>query len=325
MIRALLFQNSGSSNSAPVDPSAVSAWDIAVAALVAVLAIPIGSIVSRITIKALRRVPNLPETIIEDLGRLVRWLVYLIAFALALTLLGVTVGWLSIVVVVIIILGVLMVKPMVENIAAGLLMTLRPSFSVGDQIQTDDYRGTVREIGSRTTVLDTSNGVSIHIPNVEAADKVIEVYTAHDTRKSSVSFSVGFTTNLDDLTKRLMRAMDAINIVESDPAPSIQASGFDDSPIALKVGFWYASSHSSDSDATDAVVRSIQSTLSDAGITPVTHQIIIERSNTEISATSAKVSTESEPISDAGSSPQTDTKAADMGSSNPDDASQDST
>ena len=51
---------------------------------------------------------------IQDIGRLVRGSIYLIAFAFANTFLGVTVGWLSIVVIVILILGVLMVKPMVQ-------------------------------------------------------------------------------------------------------------------------------------------------------------------------------------------------------------------
>lgn len=159
MIRAIFFQSSDSSSSASntVDPSQVTGWDVAAAAAVVVLAYPIAAILGRLAMKAARRLPNVPESLIQDIGRLVRWSIYLIAFAFAMTFLGVTVGWLSIVVIVILILGVLMVKPMVENIAAGLLMTLRPSFSVGDQIQTDDFRGTVTEIGSRTTVLETTD------------------------------------------------------------------------------------------------------------------------------------------------------------------------
>jgi small-conductance mechanosensitive channel len=102
--------------------------------------------------------------LIQDIGRLVRWSIYLIAFAVAMTFLGVTVGWPSNVVVVILILGVLMVNPMVENIAAGLLMTLRPSFFVGDQIQTDDYRSTVTEIGSRTTTTADEDPSSLDGP-----------------------------------------------------------------------------------------------------------------------------------------------------------------
>jgi len=207
----------------------------------------------------------------------VKWLVYLIAFAIAMTFLGVTVGWLSIVVVVILIMALLMVKPMVENIAAGMLMTMRPSFAVGDQIQTDKYRGTVTEIGSRTTVIDTSDGVMVHIPNIEVAGEVIEVYSASDSRKSSVSFNVAFATDLEDLTARLLKSMATIDLVEKDPTPSVQVSGFNDGAITMKVGFWYASSHLSDSAPVDAVVRSVQGTLSDAGITPATSQVLVAK------------------------------------------------
>ena len=288
MIATLIFQSSDSGASSAVDPAQVTGWDVAGAVAVAVLAVPIGAFVATIAKRMLRRVPGIPDSIVTDVGRLVKWLVYLIAFAVAMTFLGVTVGWLSIVVVVILLLAVLMVKPMVENIAAGMLMTMRPSFNVGDQIQTDEYRGTVTEIGSRTTSLDTSNGISIHIPNVEVADKVIEVYTAHDSREAGVSFSVDFTTDLDDLTNRLLKAIVALDIVEDKPTPTVRASGFFEGVITMKVSFWYPSSHTSDSAAKDAVVRSIQATLTDAGITPAMNRLTVEESATAVRPGSAE-------------------------------------
>lgn len=278
MIASLLFQSTGSGDSSAVDPTQVTGWDVAGAVAIAVLAVPVGAVASRVAMRMLRRVPGVPDSIINDVGRLVKWLVYLIAFAIAMTFLGVTVGWLSIVVVVILIMALLMVKPMVENIAAGMLMTMRPAFAVGDQIQTDKYRGTVEEIGSRTTTIDTSDGVMVHIPNVEVAGEVIEVYSASESRKSSVSFNVAFTTDLDNLTALLLKSMATIDLVEKDPAPSVQGSGFEDGAITIQVGFWYASSHSSDSTPMDAVVRSIQSTLTEAGIAPVANRIAVEES-----------------------------------------------
>ena len=104
------------------------------------------------------------------------------------------------------------------------------------------------------------------------------MYSASKSRKSSVSFNVAFATDLHSLTTLLLKSIAAIDLVEKVPAPSVQASGFDDGEIIMKVGFWYASSHSSDSTPMDAVVRSIQSTLSEAGITPVTNQLVVEES-----------------------------------------------
>lgn len=298
MIAALLFQSSGSGASSAVNTSQVTGWDILAAVAVVALAVPVGSIAARITARLMRRVPGITKMIIMDVGRLVKWLVYLIAFALTLTLLGVTIGWLSIVVVVILILGILMVKPMVENISAGMLMTMRPSFSVGDQIQTDAYRGVVTEIGSRTTILRTTSGVDIHIPNVEVADKVIEVYTAEDSRRADVVFNVDFSTDLDNLTKRLITSITAIDIVESEPAPSVQAGGFVEGAIIIDVEFWYKSSHTSDSTPVDVVIRTIQSTLTDMGITPVGRRLLVEENgetdNRQPTTDSGKVSDSTE-------------------------------
>jgi small-conductance mechanosensitive channel len=267
---------SGSGASSAVNPAQVTGWDALGALGIALLAVPVGALAARIAKRMLHRIPGIPDSIVNDAARLVKWLVYLIAFAIAMTLLGVTVGWLSIVVIVILVMALLMVKPMVENIAAGMLMTMRPSFAVGDQIQTDEYRGIVTAIGSRTTILNTTGGVSIHIPNVEVADKVIEVYTAYDSRKSHVFFGVSFDADLDDLTTRLMPAIAAIDIVETDPVPSVRASGISGDTIMVKVDFWYPSSHTSDMAAMNPVVRAIQATLADMGITPRGAQIAVE-------------------------------------------------
>ena len=236
--------------------------------------------------RGVRRLPNVTEPLVQDIGRLIRWSVYLIAFALAMTFLGVTVGWLSIVVIVILILGLLMVRPMVENISAGLLMTLRPSFTIGDQIQTDEYKGVVSEIGSRTTVLKTNTGISIHIPNVEVADKVIAVYSAYDSRRAGFNLRVDYDTDLTALTADLVKAISNIDGIESDPAPSVQATGYNGRSIELAIEFWYPSSHHSDSGPMDLAVRAVQTELAKSGIVPVANTVgILQSPSVEVTRT----------------------------------------
>ena len=57
------------------------------------------------------------------------------------------------------IVGALALKPMIQNSASGILLLARPSFSVGDQIKTREFRGTVENIGSRSTTLRKSDDV----------------------------------------------------------------------------------------------------------------------------------------------------------------------
>jgi small-conductance mechanosensitive channel len=249
-----------------LNTSQVTGWDVLFAAVVVALAYPVGSVVAGLTTRAAKRIPNLPDDLVNDVGRLTKWFVYLVAAAWAMSLLGVSVGWLAIVVGVVAIFGFLMAKPMVENIAAGTLLAARPVFGVGDQIKTAGYRGTVEEISSRSTVLRTTDGVRINIPNMKVLEAAIVVYTAYDSRKTAFDVSVAHDTDLDEATKLLIKAIAAVADVQKDPAPEVQATGFASNAITLSISYWYPSSMTSDSSVTDAVIRAVKTALGKAGI-----------------------------------------------------------
>ncbi len=257
--------------------SQVTGWDVLAAFLVLLVAYPVGLAVRRIAIGMLKRVPNLPADIAQTGGLLLRWLVYLVALAWALSLVGVNVGWVAVVVAVVLVLGVLMVKPMIENSAAGLLLTLRPVYAVGDRIDTVGYEGTVTKIGSRTTVLKTTDGREVHIPNTEVLKQPIEVFTATDSRKAEIDITVAFDTDLDAVTKLLTGAISEVENVLKDPVPTVQASGFDHTAITLTIGYWYPSSMSSGSAATDGAIRAVKKALTDAGIEPALPTVGIDQ------------------------------------------------
>lgn len=159
-----------------------------------------------------------------------------------------------------------MAKPMVENISAGTLLAVRPAFGVGDQIEASGYRGTVEEIGSRSTVLRTTDGVRINVPNIEVLGAPIVVYTAYDSRKAAFDVSVVQDTDLDRATKLLMKVISGVDDVQKDPAPEVQATGFASSAITLSISYWYPSSMTSDSTVTDGVIRAVKTALGKAGI-----------------------------------------------------------
>jgi small-conductance mechanosensitive channel len=246
--------------------SQVTGWDVVVAIGVLVVAYPVGILARKLTTRALRRVPNLPDSVSTLGGRIARWLVLLIALAWGLSLLGVTVGWVVIVVGFVVIVGFLMVKPMIESTAAGLLLEMRPSFSESDLIQTAGYLGTVVKIDSRTTVLQTNDGRRVHVPNTEVLSQPIVVYSAYDSRKATFEVRVDHDTDLDEATRRLVDAISGVAQVEKEPAPAVQATGFADNAITLSVGYWYPSSLTSDLAVTDGVIRAVKGALTKAGI-----------------------------------------------------------
>ena len=121
------------------------------------------------------------------------------------------------------VIGALALKPMIENSASGILLLARPAFGVGDQIRTSDFRGTVEEIGSRSTKLVQQDGIVVYVSNNQVLGNPIVVYSSSDNRKGSFDISVPSDTDLDELTSVLLKAIGSVEHVVDDPAPAVQA------------------------------------------------------------------------------------------------------
>jgi hypothetical protein len=77
----------------------------AAAALVAVASVPLSRLASRLAKRSLGRMSGTSVTVVNDLGHVVQWIVYLVAFAVILSIMGVNVGFLSVIFVFALILG----------------------------------------------------------------------------------------------------------------------------------------------------------------------------------------------------------------------------
>jgi small conductance mechanosensitive channel len=267
--------------SGAVQTSGTTGWDLLLALVVVLLAIPIARLAERLTRKALARIPGLSSDLEKDAGRLTKYAVMVIAGSLALSLLGFNIGWLVAIVVVVVVVVVLMVRPLVENGAAGLLLQSRPSFGVGDRIQVSGYIGEVLEVNSRTTALKTPDGTRVHIPNTQVLDSVLVVYTAFKSRRVSIDLSVDPRADLDAVSQAFVDAVSGVEHVLADPAPVVRARSFGNGTIVLQVRFWFGPDTHSDTAVTDEAIRALQRTIDKEGISLPAPQLIVQRQPTD--------------------------------------------
>lgn len=259
-----------------LNQGSLTGWDLLAAGIVAIVSIPLSRMAARLATRAMSRVSGATTDVADDLGRLIKWLVYLVALAIILSILGVNIGFLSVIFLFALAFGALMLKPMVENSASGMLLLARPSFSVGDQIRTTDFRGTVVKIGSRSTVLRQDDGTVVHVSNNQVLGNPIVVYTASDSRKASFDIGVAPQTDLDSVTAVLMTAITSSDGVVAKPAPQVHAAGFSNNAITLKISYWYPSTLTSSSGVTDAVIRATKSALAKADIELTAPELAVE-------------------------------------------------
>jgi small-conductance mechanosensitive channel len=263
-----------------VNSTHVTGWEVVAAIAVLIIAFPVGHLAARLVRMALKRLPNsanIPPIVFDDVARLARWLVWLVAIGISLSILGASTGWLTIVAVFLIGIAALALRPMLENTAAGLVLTLRPAFTIGDQIEVEGNRGTVLEIGGHSTVVQTVDGTKIYTPNSKMLQETVTVLTASDTRRTEFSLNVDGSTDVTKAVSIFTSALRAADVIVDDPAPHVVASGFDGDGILLTARVWYPSTITSDSPAIDAAVQAVTSSLQKAGIKLNKNDVTLEQ------------------------------------------------
>lgn len=191
-------------------------------------------------------------------GRVVQMLVAAVSVGWALNVLGVDIGWLTVVLVGIGIIVVLAARPVVEGMGASAVLVTRPAFGIGDEIGVDGVVGEVVEITNRSTVIRRRDGRRVHIPNVQMLAKTITVYTVDQLRRSAVEVIVGFESDVDQVESVLRAALEQLDTV--DRVGSIRAQALT-SGVQLSVRFWHPSGIKEGNDAVNDAVRAIVATL----------------------------------------------------------------
>ncbi len=245
--------------------SQVTGWQVLAAGVVLIVSYPVGHLVRGLATRAMRRVPDMPAVLVTDVGRFAKWSVWLLGLAIAIGLVT-SFSVTAILIVAILVVAVLTLRPMLENMSAGLVLTLRPAFAVGDQIEVLDQEGVVLEIGSHSTVLKSIDGIRSHIPNVSMIGQKIDVYTAFDSRRSEFDLSLPSGTDVSSAIDLIRNAAASAEGVVADPAPTALASGFNEDAFIVTVYFWYPSKMQSDVTVAHAAIEAVKNALDKAGI-----------------------------------------------------------
>ena len=97
-------------------------------------------------------------------------------------------------------------KDTVSNIFGGFTIFTDRPFTINDRIRISGYDGTIREIGLRSTRLQTLSGTIVSIPNSRFADNPVENVSLEPSRK--VTLNLGLT--YDTTPGQMQAAMDAL-------------------------------------------------------------------------------------------------------------------
>lgn len=250
-----------------------SAWLVLGALLIMLAAVLVMAAVGWLVARAARWFPAAKPSTIRSVVRLMQGAVLLVFVAWALSVLGLGPGWTTVVVLFVVVIGALVAKPVVTNLAAG----MRLPFEIDDQIATHGYEGTVVDITASRTVIVTVDQRRVGLPNTDIMTSPLVMFNAAERRRSSLEVGIDEHADLDLVTGLLVEAAAAADGVIEDPAPYVVPTGFSRDAVLLKVKFWHASDLKSAELAHGAAVAAVKGALDQAGVAIKGPEVFLNR------------------------------------------------
>lgn len=126
-----------------------------------------------------------------------------------------------------------------QNFAGGVMILLFKPYEVGHFIEAQGFMGTVKEIQIFTTVLATPDNRKVIIPNSPLATGSITNFSAMPTRRIDFSFGIGYSDDIDQAKKILLKMAEKDDrVLKEDNPPEVMVEALADSSVNLKLRTW---------------------------------------------------------------------------------------
>lgn len=163
-----------------------------------------------------------------------------------------------------------------SNFAGGVLIMIFKPFRIGDFIDAQGQKGTVKKIEIFTTILNTVDNKQIILPNGALSNGVITNYSTEPIRRVDLVFSVSYDADIKQTKETLINIVNNHPLVLKDPAPVVLMAKLSDSSVDYEVRSWvntpdYWAVHSD-------VLEKTKQALDNAGIEiPYPHTVEIHK------------------------------------------------
>ncbi|MDD3175690.1 MAG: mechanosensitive ion channel family protein [Candidatus Nanoarchaeia archaeon] len=130
-------------------------------------------------------------------------------------------------------------QDVLSNMFGGAAILSDKPFKIGNRILVDGIDGFVKQIGLRSTVLETWDGTKVIIPNKKMADSVVENISVERARRVKLVLGLEYSTT----TKKLNQAKKILSDLvlknkSTDDKSLVNFVGFNSSSLDLQVIYW---------------------------------------------------------------------------------------
>jgi small conductance mechanosensitive channel len=157
-------------------------------------------------------------------------------------------------------------RNIVENYLAGILLSTRNPFAIGDQIQVGEFSGSVIRLTSRDTVLMTLDGNHLRIPNSDIITSAMTNFSRNPLRRLQFNVSVSVTLDLMAVRQLGVSTLSGMSGILPEPPPRCLIAELGDSAVILQFFAWVDQRSTDFLKARSEAIRLVKTAFDQAGI-----------------------------------------------------------
>lgn len=157
-------------------------------------------------------------------------------------------------------------RDIAENYLSSVLISLNRPFRVGDLIELEGNKGFVRRVTTRGTLLLTTDGNHIQIPNSTVYKSVITNYSSSPRVRKEFQIGIGYEDSVTEAQRVVHRTLTQHGSVLHDPEPLVLVKSLGASTVNLVTRFWLDAERFDADSVCSALMRQTKTALTDAKI-----------------------------------------------------------
>ncbi len=193
---------------------------------------------SRATIKATSKVPNIDETLARFFGSIVLTIGMFAVIIAALTAMNVNLGFLATVAASMMIALGFALQSSLGDVASGIMIAMFRPYGVDEEVEINGQKGVVKEIGLFATRMVTRDNIEVVVSNGDALGNTIKNYYAFGQRRLDLDYGVSYDADLGEAIKAIISACEGDKRIHAEPAPWAKVTELGDSAVNIQLRLW---------------------------------------------------------------------------------------
>ncbi len=182
--------------------------------------------------------PNADDTVAPAVAQFARYAIYTGTLMLVLGLFGVPFTIMLTVLGAVGLAVAVGLRGILANISSGLMiLALRP-MSVGDYIEGAGFTGHVVEIELFNTVLKSSAGLYVFVPNSKIWGVVITNHSREPERRLDVQLGISYDADIQTARRVMLELTTGDARILADPAPIVHVTDLNERAVMIRLQVW---------------------------------------------------------------------------------------